>query len=578
MPGEVYPVPDIESDDEGAVNHSYAELDSEDGNDEEDDDIVIKQAVVDDVTANLPTEYREVLARATTRTPSPSRPSRPARGRRKPSGSASRKPSSSLAWWRRRTPSWLHHRRCRIGTHHPNPSTLDINRKHHITILNCEQRGKKKMAVISERWTKMRTLGRGASGAEVYLAADDNSGELFAVKSACASGAAALRREQAIMSSLRSQRVVSCIGGRAGRDGSFQLFLEFAPGGSLADEVAKAGRLEERRVRGYAADVAAGLAYLHGESIVHGDIKARNVVLVADGRAKLADFGCARKAGDPIIGGTPAFMAPEVARGEEQGPAADVWALGCIILEMATGRAPWSGMDGDALAAMHKIGYTNSMPEVPQWLSAEAKDFLARCLIREPTERCTAAQLLEHPFLASSVVLDTKQGDVKSKWVSPKSTLEAALWESESDTEEDLSHSSMAERIKALACPASALPDWDSDDGWIDVLSTTTEASDAVLMPAKDMADLDDGITREEQFSEYDVLGTTVDSSDSSVLYVVNGEEAGGDYSVRHQLVCQDLLQCKLVVLLRVCNRNINEIEFVLAQTLCLALLLCFYA
>ncbi|KAK1651213.1 hypothetical protein QYE76_069018 [Lolium multiflorum] len=223
------------------------------------------------------------------------------------------------------------------------------------------------MAMISER---VRTLGRGASGAQVYLAADDASGELFAVKSARASGAAALRREQAIM---RSPRVVSCAGGRAGRDGSYQLLLEFAPGGSLAGEVARTGGLDERAIRAYAADIAAGLAYLHEESVVHGHVKARNVVIGADGRAKLADFGCARSSAgsEKIIDGTPAFMAPEVARGEEQGPgpAADVWALGCMVVEMATGRAPWSGMDGDALAAMHRIGYT-TVPEVPQWLSA----------------------------------------------------------------------------------------------------------------------------------------------------------------------------------------------------------------
>jgi serine/threonine protein kinase len=173
------------------------------------------------------------------------------------------------------------------------------------------------------------------------------------------------------MSDLRSPRVVSCIGGQAGRYGSYQLFLEFAPGGSLADQVSRAGGLDEYNIQAYAADVARGLAYLHGQSMVHGDIKARNVVIGADGRAKLADFGCARKAGcGPIIGGTPAFMAPEVARGEEQGPAADVWALGCTVIEMATGRAPWSGMNGDALAAMHRIGYTDAVPEVPQWLSA----------------------------------------------------------------------------------------------------------------------------------------------------------------------------------------------------------------
>uniref|UniRef100_A0A8R7P3B3 Protein kinase domain-containing protein n=2 Tax=Triticum urartu TaxID=4572 RepID=A0A8R7P3B3_TRIUA len=350
---------------------------------------------------------------------------------------------------------------------------------------------------MSKQWTRVRTLGRGASGAEVFLAADDPSGELFAVKSASAACAAALRREQCIMSGLRSPRVVSCIGGRGARDGSFQLFLEFAPGGSLADRVAIDGGLDERAVRGYAADVAAGLAYLHGAGMVHGDVKARNIVIGADGRAKLADFGCARDAGAdvPIIGGTPAFMAPEVARGEEQGPAADVWALGCMVVEMATGRAPWSGMDGNALAALHRIGYTEAAPEVPEWMSAEAKDFLRGCLVRQASERCTAAQLLDHPFLASAGIVDAKPQAVesKSKWVSPKSTLDAALWESESDTEEAAEHESTAERrMRALACPASALPDWDSDEGWIDVLSGPSEA---VPVAAEETAELDDAIT-----------------------------------------------------------------------------------
>ncbi|KAK1699081.1 hypothetical protein QYE76_015778 [Lolium multiflorum] len=430
----------------------------------------------------------------------------------------------------------------------------------------------------SKQWTRVRTLGHGASGAEVFLAADDASGELFAVKSVCASGAAALMREQAVMAGLRSPRVVSCIGGRAGRHGSYQLFLEFAPGGSLADEVAKGGGLDEPTVRAYAADVARGLVYLHGESIVHGDVKARNVVIGADGRAKLTDFGCARKvSSSPIIGGTPAFMAPEVARGEEQGPAADVWALGCTVLEMATGRAPWSGMDGDAIAALHRIDYTNAMPEVPQWLSADAMDFLAGCLVRQAGDRCTAEQLLEHPFLASAVVLDRKIEDVKNKWVSPKSTLDAAFWESESDTEDELSAS---ERIKALACPASALPDWDADDGWIDVLSSApTEGPDsnAVAVPAEETAGLDDALTSEEPTAEAaGVLDIFVDSSTCSSS---NVGEPCDDSVVRtvHQPLqisfWHELVPCKLF-----CDVSTNAIDFLLAQTLCLALLLCFSA
>ncbi|XP_051221071.1 mitogen-activated protein kinase kinase kinase 18-like [Lolium perenne] len=424
------------------------------------------------------------------------------------------------------------------------------------------------MAMVSERWTRVRTLGRGASGAEVFLAADDASGELFAVKSARAAGAAVLRREQAIMTALRSPRVVSCVGGRTGRDGTYQLLLEFAPGGSLADEIAKSGEIDERAIRAYAADIAAGLAYLHEESVVHGDVKARNVVIGADGRAKLADFGCARKASENIIGGTPAFMAPEVARGEEQGPAADVWALGCTVVEMATGRAPWSGADGDALAAMHRIGYTDAVPEVPQWLSAEAKDFLGRCLIRQPSDRCTAAQLLDHPFLASAV-FDTKVEDVKGKWVSPKSTLDAALWESDSDSEDaaddELSHST-AERIKALACPAWAFPDWDADEGWIDVLSTSTKASDEVAVPAEETTTLDDATISEEQAANCGILdSTTMDSNHSRVLSVGEANYDSVGHSMNQCLeisVCEEVVPCTKLL----CNRCMNETDFVLPK------------
>jgi serine/threonine protein kinase len=443
---------------------------------------------------------------------------------------------------------------------------------------------------VSKQWTRVRTLGRGASGAEVFLAADCASGELFAVKSASASGAAALRREQRIMSDLRSPRVVSCIGGSAGRDGSYQLFLEFAPGGSLADQVSRAGGLDESNIQAYAADVARGLAYLHGQSMVHGDFKARNVVIGADGRAKLADFGCARKAGcGPIIGGTPAFMAPEVARGEEQGPAADVWALGCTVIEMATGRAPWSGMNGDALAAMHRIGYTDAVPEVPQWLSADAKDFLGMCLVRQASDRWTTAQLLEHPFLASAVVLDTKlEEDVKGKWVSPKSTLDAAVWESESDTEDELSAScSSAERIKALACSGTVLPDWDSDEGWIDVLSAApTDAQVvAVAVPAVSTTDTDDWIISQEPSIaiatcgllnialEYSIDGGALNTGEADHGSV----EGGRDHHCLEISVYHELVSCKLLQFYSSRSVN-NEVDFVLAhnRALFLLILLCF--
>uniref|UniRef100_A0A0E0C6M1 Protein kinase domain-containing protein n=1 Tax=Oryza meridionalis TaxID=40149 RepID=A0A0E0C6M1_9ORYZ len=368
-------------------------------------------------------------------------------------------------------------------------------------------------AVMQKQLRRLRTLGRGASGAVVWLASDDASGELLAVKSAAGEGGAEqLRREGRVMSGLCSPHIVPCLGSRAAAGGEYQLFLEFAPGGSLADEAARSGgRLAERAISAYAADVARALAYLHGNSLVHGDVKARNIMVGADGRAKLADFGCARRTGsERPIGGTPAFMAPEVARGEEQGPAADVWALGCTVIEMATGRVPWSDMD-DVFSAVHRIGYTDAVPEIPECLSPEAKNFLSRCFTRNPSDRPTAAQLLEHPFLASASS-DIDETAPKHGWVSPKSTLNAECWESDEDdeVEEDMSQSA-TKRISALAITCSALPDWDTEDGWIDLQSDPSEVSETPAPMVVTTADF--GLWWEEALdAEIDLHFVDVDS------------------------------------------------------------------
>ncbi|KAM0906779.1 hypothetical protein ACQ4PT_016580 [Festuca glaucescens] len=329
---------------------------------------------------------------------------------------------------------------------------------------------------VAKQLRRLRTLGRGASGAVVWLASDDASGQLLAVKSAGAGAAETLRREGRLLAGLCSPHIVPCLGSRAAAGGEYQLFRGY-------EAARSGGSLSERAIRGYASDVARGLAYLHGNELVHGDVKARNIMVGADGEAKLADFGCARTAGcERPIGGTPAFMAPEVARGEEQGPAADVWALGCTVIEMATGRAPWGDID-DVFAAVHRIGYTDAVPELPGWLSPDANDFLGKCLARNPSHRSTAAQLLEHPFLVSASLEDEAETPAKQDWVmSPKSTLNAEFWESdeEDETEED-SLKGATERKGSLASPSSAFPDWDSDDGWIDVHSQHSEASETTM-------------------------------------------------------------------------------------------------
>ncbi|OAY82410.1 Mitogen-activated protein kinase kinase kinase A [Ananas comosus] len=340
-------------------------------------------------------------------------------------------------------------------------------------------------------WCRGRTLGRGSS-ATVSLAVAARSGELFAVKSAGLSRAAPLRREQDILSGLNSPYVISYLGfddaaaAAAAGEPQFNLFLEYAPGGSLSDEIKKrGGRLDEKAIRSRAYEILRGLAYLHGAGIAHCDVKGQNVLIGSEGRAKIADFGCARRVGGGAGGqfsGTPAFMAPEVARGEEQGTPADIWALGCTVLEMAAGRAPWPEFS-DPVAALHHIGFSAQVPEIPLWLPEEGEDFVRKCLRRDPGERWTAEQLLRHPFLEPAAIRCRQD---QGFWVSPKSTLDQGFWESESEEDDEPADDKFAaeedpsRRIRMLSKEAEELsaPDWKWGDDWITVRSNSSDEGD----------------------------------------------------------------------------------------------------
>ncbi|XP_047051713.1 mitogen-activated protein kinase kinase kinase 18-like [Lolium rigidum] len=332
-------------------------------------------------------------------------------------------------------------------------------------------------------WTRGPTIGRGSS-ATVSLAVDRLTGELLAVKSVGADRAAELRREHSILCGLSSPYVVRCLGSEvsASADESgrcFDMLMEYAPGGSLADEIRRrGGRCEEVLIRSRARDILLGLAHAHAAGVAHCDVKGRNVLIGADGRAMIADFGCARRlgssgiAGERLVGGgTPAFMAPEAARGETQGPAADIWALGCTIIEMATSAAPWQRF-GSSVATLHHVAFAGEAPELPRWLSEEGKDFLGRCLLQDAAKRWTAEQLLEHEFVATAAVLPSSsvQGIAeKGMFVSPKSVLDQALWEDDDDTTANTATACPIDRVRGLAAGA---PDWTWDASWITVHSS----------------------------------------------------------------------------------------------------------
>ncbi|KAK4749773.1 hypothetical protein SAY87_027222 [Trapa incisa] len=285
-------------------------------------------------------------------------------------------------------------------------------------------------------WTRGPCIGCGSSAA-VFIARFHSSGEILAVKSADLHRCVTLQHEQRILSSLSCPYIVSYKGCDITMESCehlYNLFLEYLPGGTLADEVRKrGGKLDEAAIVRYGRQIMLGLDHLHSRGLVHCDIKGQNILMGEDG-AKIADFGLAKWADQAARSccGTPAFMAPEVARGEGQSWAADIWAFGCTVIEMATGRLPWSDADdsacGGPVSALYRIGFSEWLPEIPGNLSAQAKDFLEKCLRRNPEDRWTASQLLNHPFLTEPTGLSVPIECSVSDSNSPTSVLDVGLW------------------------------------------------------------------------------------------------------------------------------------------------------
>ncbi|XP_022873984.1 mitogen-activated protein kinase kinase kinase YODA, partial [Olea europaea var. sylvestris] len=262
------------------------------------------------------------------------------------------------------------------------------------------------------RWKKGKLLGRGTFG-HVYVGFNSETGEMCAMKEVTLfsddakskESAKQLGQEITLLSRLRHPNIVQYYGSET-VDDKLYIYLEYVSGGSIHKLLQEYGILGESAIRSYTQQILSGLAYLHAKNTVHRDIKGANILVDPTGRVKLADFGMAKH----ITGqtcplsfkGSPYWMAPEVIRNSKGcSLAVDIWSLGCTVLEMALSKPPWSQYEG--VAAMFKIGNSKELPTIPENLSDEGKDFVRLCLQRNPSQRPTAAQLLDHPFVKSAV-------------------------------------------------------------------------------------------------------------------------------------------------------------------------------
>ncbi|CAH2065298.1 unnamed protein product [Thlaspi arvense] len=272
----------------------------------------------------------------------------------------------------------------------------------------------------SSSWIKTQLLGTGAYGS-VYLARSKKDKDHYlperAIKTAELSRASSLMDEGRILFRLQSPFVVSCYGEEMARDeNQYNLILEYCSGRAIADLIEDGqGELLECDVKVFARDILSGLRYIHDRNIIHCDIKPDNLLLCPTDRrfrpngylTKLGDFGLAMEKGSLEYGdgyghmrGTTRYVAPELMSHHFVDFGTDIWALGCTVVEMLSGRAVWEehgdlGFDD----WVDLIGYTECLPRVPGWLSEDAKDFLSRCLERDVHKRWSAYSLSEHPFV-----------------------------------------------------------------------------------------------------------------------------------------------------------------------------------
>ncbi|KAF6170702.1 hypothetical protein GIB67_015654 [Kingdonia uniflora] len=249
--------------------------------------------------------------------------------------------------------------------------------------------------IIHGRWKKGEVIGKGTSATVSLATPDSNMHHLPPIMA----GEDFTSSEENVVTP----------------ETNYNLLLAFAPGGTVADQIMETPEgLPEDEVMGFTRSILRGLHYVHSNRYVHCDIKPGNLLLFPLNyskneekigfEVKIADFGSAKRSdeelsdgGDKRLRGTSSYIAPESVAYNIYEPTCDVWALGCVVLEMLTGKPAWEKTTLDA--QLQRIGYSDELPVIPKRLSRMARDFLSKTLVRDTELRWTASMLLRHhPF------------------------------------------------------------------------------------------------------------------------------------------------------------------------------------
>ncbi|KAJ6545039.1 kinase-like protein [Mycena vulgaris] len=268
------------------------------------------------------------------------------------------------------------------------------------------------------KWVRGESIGRGTHGL-VYLGLNATTGEMLAVKQISfpqntgatseqrgRPSAQTLKREMENMKALQHPNLVEYLGLEE-EDECVSLFMEYIPGGSIRENVLKYGKFDEESIKSFTSQVLHGLVYLHDRGIIHGELKSSNILVDHTGICKIEGLGCSDteiRDNSQAVPRAIFWTAPEIIKTQYKAytAMADIWSVGCITLEMCTGKRPWYGVE--AVAVMFKLYHQTLRPYPPADLGVTpgAEDFMEKCLALNPKERMTAVELRQHSYLVLS--------------------------------------------------------------------------------------------------------------------------------------------------------------------------------
>lgn len=183
--------------------------------------------------------------------------------------------------------------------------------------------------------------------------------------------------------------------------GRYFLVMEYVNGTELKALLRRRGRLTVDESVNWMIQICAGVGYAHRAGLVHCDLKPQNILVTADGRAKITDFGIARALASirpdetsEVVWGSPQYFAPEQAAGGPPSPASDVYALGVILYEMLTGRLPFEAQDASRLAELHQTATPPSARALNPAVPPALEQITHKVLAKEPSARYRTADQL----------------------------------------------------------------------------------------------------------------------------------------------------------------------------------------